>query len=355
MDLIPGLPFDIARDCLVRVTYKQFSTVVSVNKAWKAEIQSPVFRQYRKSEHKSQRAIVLAQARINPDQSSNTMKYRISPAYRFTVFEPETGDWSELPPVPGFTNGLPLFSQVASVGLDLVVLGGLDPVTWEVSNSVHIFSFLSATWRQGKDIPGVKRSFFGCTSDLDRMVYVVGGHDGDKNALRSAIAYDVARDEWMSLPDMATERDECKAIFHRGRLHVIGGYCTEMQGRFEKTAQVFDSVTGQWGPVQDNFFEAATCPRTCVYSDNGKVYDCRGGDVVAFEGATWKAVAKLPADVCKAIFVTTWQEKLLVIGSAGYGEPHIGYALDLENYRWTKLESSEEYTGHVQSGCSIEI
>ena len=38
-------------------------------------------------------------------------------------------------------------------------------------------------------------------------------HDKEKSALRSTFAYDVARDEWIQLADMARERDECIAIF----------------------------------------------------------------------------------------------------------------------------------------------
>ena len=46
-------------------------------------------------------------------------------------------------------------------------------------------------------MPGVRRSFFGCaTSYSGRMVYVAGGHDGEKKALRSALVYDVAKNEW---------------------------------------------------------------------------------------------------------------------------------------------------------------
>ena len=36
------------------------------------------------------------------------------------------------------------------------------------------------------------------------------------------------------LTDVARERDECKRVFHRGKFHVIGGYCTEMHGRLEE-------------------------------------------------------------------------------------------------------------------------
>ena len=50
------------------------------------------------------------------------------------------------------------------------------------------------------DMPGARRS------GLERVVYVAGGHDGEKNALKSALVYDVAKDEWAPLPDMARER-----------------------------------------------------------------------------------------------------------------------------------------------------
>lgn len=77
---------------------------------------------------------------------------------------------------------------------------------------MYIYNFVSATWHVGVDMPGVQRSFFGCACDDDRMMFVAGGHDDEKNALKSVIAYDITKDEWIPLPDMAQERDECKAI-----------------------------------------------------------------------------------------------------------------------------------------------
>lgn len=355
MELIPGLPYDIARDCLIRVEYKQLATVVSICKSWKSETESPEFRRLRRAACTGQKLVVMVQARVNPDQASNIMKNGVSPVYRFALLEPDTGDWCELPPIPGFSNGLPLFCQVASAGSDLVVLGGLDPVTWEVSVSVFIFNFVSATWRRGADMPGVRRSFFGFASDFDRMVYVVGGHDGDKNALRSTMAYDTAKDEWLSLPDMARERDECKAIFRHGKLHVIGGYCTEMQGRFERTAEVFEIASWQWENVLDDLLEDAMCPKTCVCGSDEVLYMCRGGYVVALKGSTWQPVADLPADVSNIANVTAWQDKLGVIGTAGFREPYMAYVLDLKNYKWKKMETPQQYSGHVQSGCYLEI
>ncbi|KAJ9179123.1 hypothetical protein P3X46_010946 [Hevea brasiliensis] len=354
MELIPGLPDDVARDCLVRVMYKQFSTVVSVCKGWRTQLELPEFHRRRKDTCNIQKLVVMAQARVEPKEGSKVVKYRITPVYRLTLLELDTGDWCELPPIPGFSDCLPLFCQVMSVGSDIVVLGGLDPVTWEVSPSVFVFNFVSATWRRGSDMPGVRRSFFGCASDSDRTVFVVGGHDGEKNALRSGLAYDVAKDDWNALPDMARERDECKAVFHGGKLQVIGGYCTEMQGRFERDAEVFDVAAWKWSHIQESFLEAAICPRTCTSGDDA-LYMCHGGNVLALKGTMWQAVSKLPSDMCNIAYVGTWQGKLLVIGSAGFGEPHVAHVLDLKEYRWTKMETIEQYSGHVQAGCYLEI
>ncbi|XP_065868725.1 F-box/kelch-repeat protein At1g80440-like [Euphorbia lathyris] len=354
MELIPGLPYDIARDCLVRATYKQFSTAVSVCKGWRNEIESPEFRPYRKDTSKSQKLVVMAQAHVDRAESSNQIKQPPGLIYRLTLLEPDTGDWCDLPPIPGFPQGLPMFSQVVSVGSQIVVLGGLDPATWEVSVSVYVFDFLTAVWRRGTDMPGVRRSFFGCASDSDRTVFVVGGHDGEKNALKSGLAYDVAKDEWVPLPDMARERDECKAIFHRGKVHVIGGYCTRMQGRFEKGTQALNVATWQWDSEQEEFLLAATCPRTCT-GGSEEIYICHGGDVVALRGDTWQAVAKIPTEVVNVAHVTAWQKKVMVIGSTGFGEAHTAYVLDVKSKKWGKVETPKQYSGHVQSGCFVEI
>ncbi|PSS07457.1 F-box/kelch-repeat protein [Actinidia chinensis var. chinensis] len=353
MDLIPGLPNEVALECLIRVPYNELSVAASVCRGWKAEIEMPVFRRHRKSSGLARPIRVLAQARVDPNQNSRVAKSLARAVYRLTLCDPETGHWSELPVMPGFPDGLPMFCHVLGVRSEVVVMGGCDPLTWQVLNSVMIYNFVSGMWRRGADIPGGNRLFFGCASDSDRMVYVAGGHDNEKNALRSAMMYDVMKDEWVSLPDMAKDRDECKGVFHRGKFHVISGYPTEAQGRFAKDAEEFDVITWKW--AQYDFLETAMCPRTCVDGGEGMLYMCHNGSVMAREGATWQVIGGLPADVANAAYVAAWQGKLLVIGCAQFGEPHRAYLMDLKSSTWTKIESPEEYSGYVQSGGCLEI
>ncbi|XP_034696128.1 F-box/kelch-repeat protein At1g80440-like [Vitis riparia] len=355
MDFIPGLPDDVARQCLIRVSYEKFSTIAAVCRVWKSEVEDPDFFRQRKTAGYTRPVFAMAQARVVPNRSSGGMKCPTL-AYRVTLLDLETGNWSELPPVPGFSDGLPMFCQLVGVESELVVVGGWDPDTWEISSSVFIYNFLSATWRRGADMPGARRSFFGCAaSGLERVVYVAGGHDGEKNALKSAQVYDVAKDEWAPLPDMARERDECKGVFHRGKFHVIGGYCTEMQGRFERSAEAFDFANWEWNKAEEDFLEDSTCPRTCVDGGDMGMYMCHAGEVVALQDSRWQTVDKLPAEIRHTAYMTTWEGKLLVIGCRSFGEAHVAYMLDLKSHRWRKLVAAEEFCGHVQSGCCLEI
>ncbi|RZC71929.1 hypothetical protein C5167_035248 [Papaver somniferum] len=93
--------------------------------------------------------------------------------------------------------------------------------------------------------------FSACASD-SKIFYIAGGHDQEKNALKSALSYHVSGDVWDPLPDMARHRDECKGLFYRGKFHVIGGYQTEMQGDFNKSAETFNVETGTWSPVEED-------------------------------------------------------------------------------------------------------
>ncbi|CAK9144264.1 unnamed protein product [Ilex paraguariensis] len=151
----------------------------------------PEFRQRRKVANVSQLVLVMTQAQVDPTHNYGFMKYLTTPVYRLTIYEEQTGGWSELPPLLGFSDGLPMFCHLAALGLNLVVIGGWNQVTWEVSNALFIYNFLSAKWRRGTDMSGGHRSFYACASDSNRTVFIASGHDYNKNALRSVMMYDV--------------------------------------------------------------------------------------------------------------------------------------------------------------------
>ncbi|MCL7032188.1 hypothetical protein MKW94_016977 [Papaver nudicaule] len=361
MEIIPGLPDEIGRECLIRVSYDQFSTVSSVSRSWKQEIESKDFLRQRKNQGLNQSLIALIQS--DPISASSTAKFPpktlTTPAHRLSLYEPGKNEWQKLPPIPGYEDGLPLFCQCTGVGRNLVVIGGWDAKTYKALNSVYIYSFITCTWRRGADFPGGQRSFFACSTDFVRKVFVAGGHDGGKNALRSALAYDVMDDAWTPLPDMARHRDECKGLFHGGKFHVLSGYQTDMQGKFDKSTETFDVDTWKWDQVEEEKLEAEMCPRTYAFDHQGKMYNCVSSYLMRFDGSTWQQLSELPNDVRIETFVSMWRKKMLVIGSSVQSGPQSCYALEFAECNkktvWAKLELPNEFTGFVQSGCNLEL
>ncbi|WOL08134.1 hypothetical protein Cni_G16886 [Canna indica] len=367
-ELIPGLPDEIARECLIRIHYDTFPTARSVCRLWQREIRSSFFHRLRKTAGLTTPVIAFAQAEppLAPAASGPAKKYAssASPSYRLTLFEPLTGDWSCLPPIPGLPHGLPLFSNLAAVDRELVVIGGWDPETWAASDGVYIYDFTTGAWRRGAPMPGPRRSFFACAASADlRTVFVAGGHDEEKNALRSAMAYDLAADAWTPMPDMAQDRDECRGAFLRGAFHVIGGYPTEAQGRFSRSAEAFDVAAWRWGPVEEDKLEAGTCPRACVADDGGRLYACRpGGGIAALsedESGSWRVVAEVPEDARVAPLMVAWDRTLMLMGSEKHGGDHVGYVAETLECKaamtWRRVAVPEEYSGHVQAGCYMQI
>lgn len=350
MDLIPGLPNDVAFECLIRIPFHQFPKASSVCRTWNAVIKQPEFRRRRQTSALTRPVIVMAQAMVG-------LSGLYPPVYRLTLFEPVKGRWYDFPPIPEMVEGLPVFTRVVGIGSELAVIGGCDPGTWRVLNSVFIYNFLSGTWRRGTDMPGEQRLFFGCAaSEEDGTVVVAGGHDGDKNSLRSTLAYEVARDRWTPLPDMSSGRDECTCVFHGGKFHVVGGYDVEAQGQFKQTAETLDLVARQWR-LTDKITDASNMSSQATYVEiGGRMYTVSGsGDVVALEDAKWVLIARVPDEICNVAYVTGWQGRMMVIGNAKYGEAHRVYVLEVKSKKWKKIESPSEYCGHVQSGSCIEL
>ncbi|KAG6535852.1 F-box/kelch-repeat protein At1g15670-like [Zingiber officinale] len=356
-ELIPGLPEVMAMECLARVPIVNLGAARAVSKLWKSSIESAPFQDLRKSTGLADSVVAVSQAQVPENETVHP-----SPSvYRLSFFDPATGAWSCAPPVPGGHRSLPRFCQIVSVGCELVVVGGWNSLTWAASDEVHIFDLASKAWRAGAPMPGTGRSFFACAGSTERrMVFVAGGHDERKNALRSALAYDVAADAWVRLPDMAQARDECCGVLVRDAFQVLDGYPTEAPAQFMRSVESFDVNAWRWGPVEEEKLEEAVCPRTCVVGGDGRLYMCLKSRGVAAlkEGEGWQTVAELPDDVV-ALQMVAWERGLVVLGSGNKSRSQFIYVLDLKAGKkmgkWRRLELPREFSGHVQAACTFRI
>ncbi|CAD6336433.1 unnamed protein product [Miscanthus lutarioriparius] len=388
-ELIPGLPEEVARECLVRVGFDQLPVVRRISRQWKSEVESPDYHRQRRAEGLARPVLALVQAQPTAppadsdagpavDKHSTAAGSGGGPAnsYRMVLLEPVEGRWATLPPLSWPSESLPLFCQVAAVdgaGIQgrkrLVVVGGWHPETWAPTDAVFVYDFLTGAWRRGAPMPGPRRSFFACAA-VGGAVYVAGGHDDEKNALRSALAYDPDADAWAQLPDMAEERDEprglCVAAGGSSRFLVVGGYPTQAQGRFVGSAECFDPATSTWAPV--DLIEDGVCPRTCCAApgpgSSERMYMLsRDGHLVARDGAAaasaWRPVAQVPEDARTAATVSAIPDgRVVVIGSGCHGGEQTVYVLREEAGKgasWTRAVAPPEFSGHVQASCFLEI
>ncbi|CAH2040941.1 unnamed protein product [Thlaspi arvense] len=190
-------------------------------------------------------------------------------------------------------------------------MGGWDPVSYEPVGEVFVYDFTAQKWRQGKDMPS-KRSFFGIGA-IHGRVYIAGGHDENKCALKSAWSYDVREDEWTELTQMSQERDECEGLLIGDDFWIVSGYGNEKQGLFEASAESYQmSTVSELDPIGASSWS--------------RVFG------VGFGGG-----------------------RALVIGSAFPGTSQGFFMVEGQNGRVKMLDVPHEFSGFVQSGCCIEI
>ncbi|GJM98070.1 hypothetical protein PR202_ga15045 [Eleusine coracana subsp. coracana] len=376
-DLIPGLPEEVARECLVRVGFDQLPVVRRISRQWKWEVESPYYSRLRKAEGLARPMVALVQAQPTADDAGPAVHKGSSAAaatggpanfYRMVLLDPAEGRWTALPTLPGPMESIPLFCHVAAADgggrKRLVVVGGWNPETWAPMNSVYVYDFLTGAWRLGEPMPGPRRSFFACAA-VGGTVYVAGGHDEEKNALRSALAYDPEADAWTALPDMAEERDEPRGLCVGDRFLVVGGYPTQAQGRFVGSAEAFDPAASAWGPErEEGLVPDGASPRTCcVVPGTERAYMLHDGHLVARDGAeasAWRTVAQVPEDARAATTVSALPDgRVVVIGSACHGGEQTVYVLREEAGKggavWARAPAPPEFSGHVAASLFLEI
>ncbi|KAK3019408.1 hypothetical protein RJ639_004658 [Escallonia herrerae] len=338
-ELIPGLPEEIALDCLTRLHYTTHGVSSRVSHRWRELLQSRDFYYHRKLTGHTRRVACLIQS-LPVQAESGGSKSVGQPSYGVSVYDPVSGTWDRVEPVPKYPGGMPLFCQVASTEGKLVVMGGWDPASWDPVRDVFVYEFATRRWTQRREMPA-KRSFFAVGASGGR-VYVAGGHDDSKNALSSAWAYDVSKDEWSELNRMSEERDECEGIMIGSAFVVVSGYDTDSQGRFKTSAESYNIDTGEWSRVEDAW-RVSQCPRSCVAVD-------KSGDLTCWaESDSAVRVGACGVDM---------GDQTIVTGSAYQDAPQGFFQMERkggQNGKLVRLEVPDPFSGFVQSGCCVEM
>ncbi|KAM0940061.1 putative F-box/kelch-repeat protein KMD1/2 [Dioscorea sansibarensis] len=301
--LIPGLPDDIALDCIARVPHRFHPGICGVSRRWRDLVTSSAYTLHRERIGVAEDLIILIQAQpVGASAAGRSKDEFRPPPCGLVAYNASTGEWRR------------------AVGA----------------------------------VPVFARSFFGC-GVAEGRVYVAGGHDSQKNALKTAEVYDVENDEWVELPDMGEERDECQGVGVGGRFWAVSGYGTEGQGRFDPAAECYDPATERWTMIEGVCEEigGGDGPGGGFYAAAGETVRYVDGRGVREYGRGWREVGKGPKGMrAAAVAVQIGKERVFVMGAAE-GAGMVGWVL--EDGKWRRVSSPIGFSGSVYSSAVIRV
>ncbi|KAL5708511.1 hypothetical protein ACHQM5_019301 [Ranunculus cassubicifolius] len=342
MELIVDLPEEIGLECLTRLHYSSHRVASQVCKRWKGVLESCEFYDERKRSGFTRKLACFVQSSPVldvPVQLEGRKPLSSVPSFGISAFDLKDQSWQRLSPIPKYPSGIPFFSQLSSVQGKLIVMGGWNPVSWDPVSDVFIYDFTTQKWRQGKDMPS-RRSLFASVA-INGKIFISGGHDENKNALKSAWSYDVKKDEWNELTQMSEPRDECEGVMIGNEFCVVSGYGTDEQGKFQASAEFYNLETNQWRRVDGVWIEGKS-PRGSVGVNNDGSFVC---------------LAQVDSVVNHGVCGVDLGELTLLTGSAYQGATPGFYFLRVEgeNRKLQKIEVQNEFCGFVQAGCCVEV
>ncbi|KAG6552124.1 hypothetical protein Mapa_006433 [Marchantia paleacea] len=309
LSLIPGLPDDLAFQCLVRVPRRYHWVLAAVCRQWKETLCSTMFCTKRKEMGLSE-GWVYALLR----DSSEDLHWH--------VMDPTQRVWKELPKMPG--DAMKRYGMSSEVlDRELVVVGGGKRYKPPISEVLK-FNPITNAWKEAVPLETARHYF--ASAVFDGKLFAVGGMGTTLESLNSYEVYDPKSQTWSTFYDAHIVTDLGEALVLDGKLYTRY-VCTTL---FPPTyASAFDPTKHEWAVV-DNEMTRLWCGPTAV-TDQGDVYmldQTFGMKIMMLNHGSleWKPVGRLsPRAInppCKLVFV----KNILYI--VGRGLQTISYNLD---------------------------
>ncbi|EFA04963.1 kelch-like protein 17 isoform X1 [Tribolium castaneum] len=178
------------------------------------------------------------------------------------VYNPKSDTWSVIAPMLWRRSR----SGVTGLRRLLYVVGGYD------GNSdlatAECYNPLVNAWTPITPM-GTKRSCLGICS-FDGLIYVCGGYDG-ASCLSSMERYDPLTGVWCSCPAMNTRRRYCRIAVVENCIYALGGFDST---NYQASVERFDPREGTWAPIPSMSSRRSSCG---VVAYDGHLY-CIGGN-----------------------------------------------------------------------------
>eukprot|EP00249_Psilotum_nudum_P016084 c25649_g1_i2 orf=337-1740(-) len=202
--LIPGLPDDVALQCLARVSRVQHCLLRVVSKPWRRAVESREFLELRRSLGCVEDWLYLhvgTSPHLDERRDGKRVRWQLVGGYsQWHALDTAENKWHALPPIP----------------YDHTVTGG------------HVVLGASSAVLEGK-------------------LYVIGGAPFGKAAIRDVWVYDPRKVNWRRMRSMSTPRFASLVGVIKNKLYVIGGSgMCHLTGYSLPCLEVYDPIKNIW-------------------------------------------------------------------------------------------------------------
>jgi N-acetylneuraminic acid mutarotase len=167
---------------------------------------------------------------------------------RVESYDPATDSWQAQPDLPIAMH----HPNVAAVGERIVVAGFLRGTEFAADPNVFVFEPAAQIWQLGASMPEGTERGASATTELDGLVYVIGGRR-EGVSVADASTYDPVTETWSSIADLPEARDHMAIGAVDGRILVVGG-------RDGSTISAHTDRVDVYEPNSDTWVSAAPMP-----------------------------------------------------------------------------------------------
>ncbi len=163
------------------------------------------------------------------------------------VYDPAADRWTTLSPLPSKVH----HAGSAALASKLYVVGGFTQslfYVWRPIASLYIYDPETGIWSEGPPMPTPRGAL--AVAGLDGKLYAVGGYDGNANS-GAVEVYDPSTNRWTAKAPLPTPRDHLAAVAVKNRLYAVGGRLNRDYSRNLAVVEVYDPAADRWTTVKE--------------------------------------------------------------------------------------------------------
>ncbi|XP_010913637.1 F-box protein AFR-like [Elaeis guineensis] len=279
--LIPGLPDEVAEQCLLHLPFPYQALARSVSSAWNRALSSSAFLRAKSELYATLSLPYLFVFAFHP----TTLRLQ------WQALDPRTRRWFVLPPMPlPAGGGAPLCPPAfACTALphrgEIYVLGGMRSDTETPLRTLVAYRAATNSWSTAAPMT-TPRSFFAAGA-IGGRIFAAGGGDGGISAVE---CYDPAADRWSPAAGMRCGMARYDAAVVGRRMYVTEGWRWPFYA--SPRAGVYDADRDAWEDMSEGMREGWTGASAVVGDRLLVVTDYGDGRVKAYDAGSdaWQKV-----------------------------------------------------------------